>query len=79
MFIVSDQRYKIRRADGTPYVIEKGFVGDIPTDVAESWLVKAAINDGSIVCSGKKDRDIETAVEEGKEKAKATAKKKEEK
>ena len=79
MFIASNQRFKIRRADGSPYVIEKGFVGDIPSDVAESWLIKAAIKDGSIVTSGTKDKEVEAAVEAGKEKVKASAKKKEEK
>jgi len=79
MFIASNQRFKIRRADGSAFVIPNGFVGDIPSDVAESWLVKSAIKDGKIVCSGTKDTEVEKAVEAGKEKVKAAAKKKEEK
>lgn len=77
MFIAANQKFKIRRADGSAFVIPNGFVGDIPSDVAESWLVKAAIKDGKIVCSGTKDKEVEEAVEAGKTKVKATAKKKE--
>ena len=58
--------------------IPNGYVGDIPEDVAEQWIIKAAIEDGSIVCSeSHKDTEVEKAVSAGKAKVKETAKKKE--
>lgn len=78
MFIVSTKRFKVRRADGSPYLIEKGFVGNIPNDVASEWLIQAAIKEGSISTpDSKADRSIEKAIEASESKAKATQKKRE--
>lgn len=78
MFIAANRRFKIRRADGSVFLIPNGYVGDIPEDVAEQWIIKAAIEDGSIVCSeSHKDTEVEKAVSAGKAKVKETAKKKE--
>jgi hypothetical protein len=80
MFIVSTKKFRIRRPERPVYDIPKGFVGDIPEDVAEQWIIQAAIKDGSIVCSqSHTDKAVETAVSEGKAKVKKAAKAKEEK
>lgn len=78
MFIVSTKRFKIRRADGSPFLIEKGFVGNIPDDVANEWLIQAAIKEGSISTPDKSDRAIDKAITKSETKAKATQKKREE-
>jgi hypothetical protein len=79
MFIVSNKRFKVRRADGSSYSIPVGYVGDIPDDVAKEWIVQEALKDGSIVTSAShKDADIEKAAEIGKKKVVAKNKKKEE-
>lgn len=78
MFIVSNKRFKVKRADGSPYIIERGFVGNIPEDVAKEWLIQAAIKDGSISTPDtKSDKNIEKAITTGQRKAKATQKAKE--
>lgn len=80
LFVVANKRFKVRRADGSPYVIPKGYVGTIPDDVSKEWIVQAALKDGSIVSSeSTKDKDIEKAAIEGEKKITATRKKKEEK
>lgn len=48
MFIMSKKNFLIPRADGSRYMIRKDYIGDIPEDVAKTWLVQAAIKDGSI-------------------------------
>ena len=48
MFIMSKRNFLVPRADGTNYMIRKDYIGDIPEDVANSWLVQAAIKDGGI-------------------------------
>ena len=79
MFIVSNKRFKIRRADGSSYSIPNGYIGDIPDDVAKEWIVQAALKDGSIVTSeSREDKQIEKAVETGRKKIAAKNKKKEE-
>ena len=49
MFILSTKTFLVPRADGTKYTIPKDFVGEIPEDVGETWLVQAAIKSGWIV------------------------------
>ena len=79
LFVVANKRFKVRRADGSPYVIPQGYVGTIPDDVANEWIIQTALTDGSIVSSeSTKDKDIEQAAEAGKKKITRTAKKKEE-
>jgi hypothetical protein len=78
MFIVSTKRFKVRRADGSPYYIANGFVGDIPEDVAESWLIQEAIKEGSISTpNSKADKSIEKAISTSEEKAKTNQRKRE--
>lgn len=48
MFVMSKRNFLVPRADGTRYMIRKDYIGDIPEDVANSWLVQAAIKDGGI-------------------------------
>ena len=48
MFIISKRNFKIRRADGDVFRIQRDFVGTIPDDVAEHPLIKSAIACGWI-------------------------------
>ena len=69
MFIVSKRNYQVRRADGSPYLIRKDFVGEIPEDVAGSNLVQRAIRGGMIfVPEGSRDKQLEKAGLEAAEK-----------
>lgn len=63
MIIVSTKAFWTKRADGTTYFIKRGFIGEIPADVANSDIVKLAIKDGSIQVSAKSDKAIEQAIE----------------
>lgn len=70
MFIVSKRNYMVKRADGSLYEIAKGFIGEIPEDVAESNLVRRAIRGGMIsVPEGKKDKQLEQADKKARKKA----------
>ena len=65
MFIVSKRNYSVRRADGSSFLIEKDFIGNIPDDVAESGLVRRALKAGMIFCPpGAKDTQLEQAEEQ---------------
>jgi hypothetical protein len=78
MFIAANRKFKLRRADGSVFLIPNGFVGDIPKDVADQWIIKAAIEDGSIVCSkDHSDKAVEGAISKGKAKVTKAAKAKE--
>ena len=80
MFIASTKAYGVRRADGTLYLIKRGFVGDIPEDIAESDIVKLAIKDGSITApESKKDSAIDDAIVESEKENKKTQAKREKK
>ena len=71
MFIASKKNIKVKRADGSFYCIQKGFIGTIPEDVGKNWLVKKAIESGSIVVpNNSKDVSLEKADKKAKEKAK---------
>lgn len=62
MFIFSKKNFLIRRADGSEYLIAKGYTGEIPEDIAQSRLVQNAIKGGSIVTpAGHSDKAVETA------------------
>ncbi len=70
MFVIAKKNFLIPRAGEKPYIIKKDFVGEIPEDVAGHWLVQAAIKSGSIATpKGKKDKELENADKEAKEKA----------
>ncbi len=64
MFIISKKNFKVRRADGSPYFIQKEFIGEIPDDVAKSELIQSAIQSGSIATpTGYKDKELQKADE----------------
>ncbi len=70
MFIISKRNLMIQRPGENPYIIRKDYVGEIPEDIASHWLVRAAINDGTIATpQGKKDADLENADQEAAKKA----------
>lgn len=48
MFIIAKKNFRIRRADGSFFMIPKDYIGEIPRDVAAHWLVQAALADGSM-------------------------------
>ncbi len=48
MFIISKRNFLVRRADGTPYLVKKDFVGEIPQDVFESSVIQGAIKGGLV-------------------------------
>ena len=80
MFIASTKTFAVKRADGTLFRIPLGFVGVIPDDVADSLIVKLAMQDGSITTpESKKDKDIDKAIVKSEKKNKETQKAKEEK
>ena len=64
MFIVSKRNYQVRRGDGSLYLIQKSYIGEIPEDVAQSDLVQRAILCGNIaVPEGTKDKELYKADE----------------
>lgn len=70
MFIISRKNYKVKRSDGSSYVILSDYIGEIPSDVAESDLVQRAIRGGGIcVPEGTKDKQMEAADSVAKKKA----------
>ena len=80
MFIVSTKAYAVKLKDGSLYKIPRGFIGEIPSEVANSLIVKLAIKDGSISTpASTKDTVVEKAVEDGEKKAVETQKEQEEK
>ena len=56
MFIVSKRNFRVRRADGTFYLIRKDYAGDIPEDVFKSRLVQKAII-GALIYAPETSRD----------------------
>lgn len=70
MFIISKKNFLISRKGQEPYPIKKDFVGEIPEEIADHWLIRAAVLDGSIATpQGKKDKDLEAADVKAGEKA----------
>lgn len=64
-FIMSKHPVMVNLPGGKVYRIPKGFVGEIPQEVFDHWYVQASIKTGDIVIpGGKKDIQIEAAVEE---------------
>ncbi len=64
MFIIAKRNFLIPRADGTMFPIVKDVATELPADVSEHWLVKAAIADGLIIApKTTKDKDIVKADE----------------
>lgn len=78
MFISSSKTFAVLKKDGTYYKIPRGFVGDIPDEIAKSLIVQLAIKDGSIVTpKSKKDNAIEDGLNKAEANSKATQKAKE--
>ncbi len=70
MFIVSKRNYNVRLAGGSSFLIEKDFIGNIPDAVAQSGLVQRAIKAGMIFSPpGTKDKQMEQADSDAKDKA----------
>lgn len=71
MFILSKKNFLIRRADGSAYRIGKGYAGEIPEDVAQARLVRAAVRGGSILTpDSHADKAIQAAAEEAEKEQK---------
>lgn len=60
MFIVSKKKFAIPYSGGV-FTITKDYVGEVPDEVADHWLIQAAIEGGSIAATGKKDSEIADA------------------
>lgn len=72
MFIVSKRNFKVRRADGTSYLIKKDYAGDIPEDVFKSRLVQKAVAGGLIYApETARDKDLYKAQDAADEKEQA--------
>lgn len=62
MFIIAKRNFLIPREGQEPYKIKKDFVGEIPEGIASHWLIKAAMEDGTIAApQNKKDAALEEA------------------
>lgn len=68
MIIVSSRKYGVLRGKEL-YIINIG-VNDVPEDVYNSLIVKLAIKDGSIVSTGRTDKQIEESIEKAEAKTK---------
>ena len=78
MFILSKKNFLIRRADGSVYRIGKGYAGEIPEDVAQARLVRAAVRGGSILTpDSRADKAIQAAAEEAEKEQKEQKERKE--
>ena len=63
-FIISKRNFLVRRADGSNYLIQRDFIGDIPEDVFRNHLVQDNIKSGLIaVPASHADKDIQEADE----------------
>lgn len=60
MFIVSKKKFAIPYSGGI-FTITKDYVGEVPDEVANHWLIQKAIESGSIATTGKKDSEIADA------------------
>ena len=49
MFVISKRNFRVRRADGSFFVVKKDYIGDIPDDVFNSSLIQGAMKTGLIV------------------------------
>lgn len=72
MFILSKRNFKVRRADGSSFLIKKDFIGDIPEDVFNSRLIQKAIKGGLVAApASHKDKALYEADMEAAGKADA--------
>lgn len=73
MFIISKKNFKVRRADGSSYLIAKDYIGEIPDDVYYSTLIQNAVKGGSVAApKSTKDKNLNEASEEAEKKAEET-------
>lgn len=64
MFILSKNKFLIPRENSDSYVIPKDYIGEIPEDIADHWLIQAAVQSGMIATpQGSKDKQLEAADE----------------
>lgn len=68
MVVVSSRKYGVLR-EKELYTINIG-VNDIPEDVYNSLIVQLAIKDGSIISTGRTDKQIEASIEKAEAKTK---------
>ena len=68
MVVVSSRKYGVLRGNEL-YTINIG-VNDIPEDVYNSLIVQLAIKDGSIISTGRTDKQIEASIEKAEAKTK---------
>ena len=72
MFILSKRNFKVRRADGSSFLIKKDFIGDIPGDVFNSRLIQKAIKGGLVAApESHKDKALYEADVEAADRADA--------
>ena len=68
MLVVSTSKYGVLRGNEL-FTINIGF-NDIPEDVYNSLIVQLAIKDGSIISTGRTDKQIEASIEKAEAKTK---------
>ena len=68
MLVVSTRKYGVLRGNEL-FTINIGF-NDIPEDVYNSLIVQLAIKDGSIISTGRTDKQIEASIEKAEAKTK---------
>ena len=72
MFILSKRNFKVRRADGSSFLIKKDFIGDIPEDVFNSRFIQKAIKGGLVAApESHKDKALYEADVEAADRADA--------
>ena len=72
MFILSKRNFRVRRADGSSFLIKKDFIGDIPEDVFNNRLIQKAIKGGLVAApESHKDKALYEADTEAADKADA--------
>lgn len=68
MVVVSSRKYGVLR--GNELITINIGVNDIPEDVYNSLIVQLAIKDGSIISTGRTDKQIEASIEKAEAKTK---------
>ena len=69
MFIISKRNFKVRRADGSSYLVRKNFVGDVPEDVFNSRMIQKAIKGGLVATpAAHSDKELYKADDQAAEK-----------
>ena len=58
VFINCKKTLGFKRTDGKKFIVPKNYIGEIPEWVTETWLYKAACQDGSITFVGQQKSQI---------------------